>query len=688
MSLFSSTKISTRIVAAFALAMPITFWALGTQTLDAFYNYRRSETVAKQNAAANLLISGVYEILIERQYVNNALQAANPATDADFKDINGRRDPSRTKMKAAFDELAAQDFPNKDSVIAAFKQARDNAELYRRNSDAAIRLPKAERDPDLVKNSYAVLSAYVSAAEKLWSTILRNTSQLDTELARLANVRILSWNMRDTAGRERAAISQSMSSKTPLSPEQLTNINAIRAQVALMWRLLQGNIESNEHPAVAKGLASIKASYFAKFQPLAEEMRKISVANGDYPMPLSQWVETTTPLLETILDVMYGACDASEAHTLNLQNAALNNLIVSGGLLGLGVLLLLGAAAFSVLTVARPLQALARPLKELSTGNLSIEVPGLNRKDEIGQIAGGIDETVQRMRTALGEINAAAHQVSNAACEIATSTTDLSQRIEEEAASLEETSASMEQISTMVHNNARNADQANRHAAGTREVADRGGAVVVQAVEAMARIEESARKIADIIGVIDEIARQTNLLALNAAIEAARAGEAGRGFAVVATEVRNLAQRSSQAAKDIAQLITSSNGQVKEGVELVNRAGHALNEIIVSIKTVAATVSEIATASTEQSTGVEEVNKALTEVDEVTQKNAALVEENAATAKMLEELAVAMREQVSFFRLGKDDAAEVETTELSAARKAAPGSTRLRSNAAPRTAAA
>ena len=165
------------------------------------------------------------------------------------------------------------------------------------------------------------------------------------------------------------------------------------------------------------------------------------------------------------------------------------------------------------------------------------------------------------------------------------------------------------------------------------------------------RSRNSSRKISDIIGVIDEIARQTNLLALNAAVEAARAGEAGRGFAVVASEVRSLAQRSSQAAKDIKDLITNSNGQVKDGVELVNRAGTALTEIVVSIKKVGEIVADIANASAEQASGIDQVNKALTQMDEVTQQNSALVEENAATAKTLEQQAKALDERVGFFRL-------------------------------------
>jgi methyl-accepting chemotaxis protein len=201
-------------------------------------------------------------------------------------------------------------------------------------------------------------------------------------------------------------------------------------------------------------------------------------------------------------------------------------------------------------------------------------------------------------------------------------------------------------------NNADNARNANQVTASTRERADRGGEVVAKAVQAMSRIEDSSTKISDIIGVIDEIARQTNLLALNAAVEAARAGDAGRGFAVVASEVRSLAQRSSEAAKDIKSLIVNSSSQVQEGVQLVNSAGASLGEIVGSIKEVATIVSEIASTSAEQSTGIDHVNTSLTQMDEVTQQNAALVEENAATAKVLEQQSQAMSEQVAFFKLG------------------------------------
>jgi methyl-accepting chemotaxis protein len=206
----------------------------------------------------------------------------------------------------------------------------------------------------------------------------------------------------------------------------------------------------------------------------------------------------------------------------------------------------------------------------------------------------------------------------------------------------------------VVKKNAASAQQASTSAVSAREIADRNGQVVAKAVEAMGRIKESSSKISDIIGVIDEIARQTNLLALNAAVEAARAGEAGRGFAVVASEVRSLAQRSAQAAKDIKQLIAHSADQVQDGVGLVNTAGTALFDIVASIKAVADIVSDIAVASAEQATGLEQVNDALAQMDAVTHRNSAMVEENAATARMLDDQARAMDERVSFFRFNDE----------------------------------
>jgi methyl-accepting chemotaxis protein len=300
---------------------------------------------------------------------------------------------------------------------------------------------------------------------------------------------------------------------------------------------------------------------------------------------------------------------------------------------------------------AKAFQALSVGLDRLSSGDLTFRLTdGFSESFE--QVKDDFNTAMTKMNETIGAIAVSTREVANAAAEISTSTADLSQRTEQQGASLQETAASMEQISVMVKKNAENAQQANQSASGTREVADSGGQAVSKVVGAMARIEESSRRISDIVSVIDDIARQSNLLALNAAVEAARAGEAGRGFAVVASEVRSLAQRSLKAAKDIEDLIINSTGHVKEGVELANQAGTALTKIVDSTKRVAGIVSEIAAASAEQAAGIWQVNESLTKVDEVTQQNSALVEENAATAKALGQQSQGMDERVSFFRLG------------------------------------
>lgn len=301
-------------------------------------------------------------------------------------------------------------------------------------------------------------------------------------------------------------------------------------------------------------------------------------------------------------------------------------------------------------TCAVGLSDIADMMQAMSRGDLTQRINN-DFGGTFARLREDCNETANRLAEIVTEIYNSATEVSNAAGEITSGSADLSHRTETQASALEETAASMEEMAATVKNNADNAVEANTLGNQASSLANKGGQVVSNAVEAMARIEDSSQKISDIIGVIDEIAFQTNLLALNAAVEAARAGEAGKGFAVVASEVRNLAQRSSEAAKDIKGLIVDSSVQVKEGVQLVNETGAALEEIVGSIQKVTELISDIASASKEQSTGIEEINAAVTDMDEMTQQNSALVEENAAAARALEEQSASMHTQVSFFKI-------------------------------------
>ncbi|MFZ6772401.1 methyl-accepting chemotaxis protein [Undibacterium sp. SXout7W] len=314
----------------------------------------------------------------------------------------------------------------------------------------------------------------------------------------------------------------------------------------------------------------------------------------------------------------------------------------------------LGVAAFFawILTrsITRPIQAALNLAETVAGGDLRSQVD-VTGSDEITSLMHALKNMNDSLASTVGQVRIGTETITVAAQEIASGNADLSSRTESQASSLEETASSMEELTSTVKQNADNARQANQLVVSATGVAVKGGAVVGQVVNTMGSIKESSRKIVDIIGVIDGIAFQTNILALNAAVEAARAGEQGRGFAVVAAEVRNLAQRSASAAKEIKSLIGDSVDKVDQGSKLVDEAGKTMDEIVTSVQHVADIMSEITAASQEQSSGIEQVNLAINQMDEMTQQNAALVEQAAAAAESMEEQALALAQAVSVFKL-------------------------------------
>ncbi len=430
-----------------------------------------------------------------------------------------------------------------------------------------------------------------------------------------------------------------------------------------LWGLMAEGIRAR-HPGfeVAKMLGGSVADYFedAAVQAAYREQlsaprdfemtlsgRILSIAAtpiyndaGQYVGRVTEWRDRTAEVAveKEVEDIINGAAEGDFTKRLALEDKEgfFRNLAQ-------GLNQLLETAATGLNDVAEVLNALA-------AGDLTRKITG-EYHGTFGQLKDDTNTTVERLREVVGRIKEATEAINTAAQQIAAGNQDLSSRTEEQASSLEETASSMEELNATVKQNAESARQANELASSSNEVAARGGQMVKQVVNTMSGIQASSQKIADIVGVIDSIAFQTNILALNAAVEAARAGEQGRGFAVVASEVRNLAQRSATAAKEIKALIAESVDKVESGAQLVNEAGSTMDEVVTSFQQVARLVTDITNASREQSSGIEQVTQAVSQMDEVTQQNAALVEEAAAAAESLEEQASGLVQAVGMFKL-------------------------------------
>jgi methyl-accepting chemotaxis protein len=441
-------------------------------------------------------------------------------------------------------------------------------------------------------------------------------------------------------------------------------ITSDRDKTALIYQEIQANkktidgaletldqlVDSPEGRAMLAQIKESRAAYVASFTKVAQLL-----ADDRRDDAASAMSSETLPLLDTLqehvsalVDFQNTKVEEGGAQARQEINAARNLMV------GLGVATLvigIGLAYAATRSITAPLRDAVRVAQAVASGDLAscIEV---RSRDEAGQLLHSLKDMNERLKQIVGDVRLGTHTIATASSQIASGNLDLSSRTEEQAASLEETAASMEELTSTVRQNAENAKQATMLANTASGIAQRGGEVVERVVGTMRGISDSSTRVAEIISVIEGIAFQTNILALNAAVEAARAGEQGRGFAVVAGEVRALAQRSATAAKEISGLISESVARVHSGSRLVEEAGQTIGEVVQSVKRVTNIMNEIAAASEAQSTGIEQVNAALTQMDEVTQQNAALVEEASAAAQSMAQQAQALREAVAVFKLG------------------------------------
>ena len=384
-----------------------------------------------------------------------------------------------------------------------------------------------------------------------------------------------------------------------------------------------------------------------KIKADGNEEEALKVMNAEYFPAMTRYIGAQKELVKMQQDRTVEVMAETEAR--RQANSA-------GILLGLAVIVaaIFLATNWLVRSIREPLQQANELAARIAQGDLSTVVV-THREDEFGALLDSLSTMNQSLSRMVSEVRSSTDSIAIASSEIAQGNNDLAQRTEQTSSNLQATASSMDALTGTVQHSADNARQASTLAASASAVAQRGGAVVTQVVETMQEINASSKKISDIIGVIDGIAFQTNILALNAAVEAARAGEQGRGFAVVASEVRSLAGRSADAAKEIKSLIGTSVDKVESGTKLVTDAGATMQEIVESVRRVADVIGEITAAATEQSTGIAGVNQAIGNLDQMTQQNAALVEESAAAAESLRDQADRMKQAVSVFKVGAGD---------------------------------
>jgi methyl-accepting chemotaxis protein len=433
------------------------------------------------------------------------------------------------------------------------------------------------------------------------------------------------------------------------------NDRIIKMRSSIVERLkeLEGQVQSDKDKTLFAKVTQARAQYIPTTLKFVELIQSGKV--DDARAMLLGDLRSVQTAYFTALDEMISYEDATMQASKTEAEAAIASTRLATwafGAFALGVAVLMGL--WIIRAITRPIHQAVDIARAVSAGNLSLSFDA-HGNNETGQLLSALKDMQQSLSKVVHDVRQGSEGVATASAEIAQGNQDLSDRTEQQASSLEETAASMEQLSATVKQNADSARQANQLALSASTVAIQGGEVVAQVVETMKGINDASKKISDIISVIDGIAFQTNILALNAAVEAARAGEQGRGFAVVASEVRSLAGRSAEAAKEIKSLINTSVERVEQGTTLVDQAGTTMTEVVSSIKRVTDLMGEISAASNEQSQGVSQVGEAVVQMDQVTQQNAALVEEMAAAASSLKSQALELVQTVAVFKLGAND---------------------------------
>jgi methyl-accepting chemotaxis protein len=625
----------TAIVGVFTLLM---FGALLSRAYEAWDGYSEARKAQEFDAGANLYISATFEILRERLLTNNALQDNAPVSAAMRQEIETLRANVRRGSDAGLAVFETKEFAGKAEKVRELRTALATANAIRQRADAAIQLPKAQRDEALLRDYAPVITALVNAALGVWYPTLYESANFDALLFRFAVIKELGWRLRDVAGIERGTISGAIAAGTPLTEAQLAANASVRARVNQLWNQLENLVaDADVPPTIRDAMTGARQGYFGDFQRLAEEMRKAGDETGRYPMSAAQYVDTTTPQLYRLFEVMLAGGKASEAHTAEIVGKATRMLMILIGMLLVVAAIAACAVYVVVARILRPLGALAGTVEAMAGGALELEVPGLARNDELGTMAaaievfrknglearrlqaaaaeeqdkkeerqskidaylrdfediatkavGNVAAAATQMRGTAGEMVGIADDTSTRSTAVAAASEEASSNVQTVAAAAEEMNASIGEITRQVQNANTKAQEAAREADAT----DRQ-------VQGLA---EAAQRIGEVVKIISSIAAQTNLLALNATIEAARAGDAGKGFAVVASEVKSLANQTAKATDEIAQQVSGIQSETGKAVT-------AIRSIAKAIADMNAVSSSIASAVEEQSASTQEISR-------------------------------------------------------------------------------
>ncbi len=642
--------------------------------------YRAAQEQQQFDLGTNRFIKGLYEVLLERLAVNNALQAPEAASALTLSGIEAHRKILSENFDVGLSSLEHREFPEKMRLLSALKSSLQRANDYRRRSDEAVRQPKDHRDSELVKTFVPVMTEMVNASLRLWFNALYSTTKNDPKLAHLATIKEIGWRMREFSGLERSIVASAIASGTAVQPEQLSAIAGYRARVSVLWAQLQNlTADPATDASIKAAMAEAEQKYFQGFEPLSDKLRKLGAAGEKYPMTADQWVETTNPQIGSLLEVLYAASRAGEAVAASSLERATHDLIIELAIF-IGSVLFAGICIWAVFTrVTTPLSQLASALSELSNGNFEILLPGIGRRDEIGAMARAVEafkvkssekarkemeEQAARERAVAEQRRADMHKfadqfeaavgsiaagVSSAATElassaevltksasgaaqattmVATASKEAATNVQSMASATEEMSSSINEISRQVQASSKIAEDAVRQATRTDH--------------RIGELSRAADKIGDVVKLITAIAEQTNLLALNATIEAARAGDAGKGFAVVASEVKQLAAQTAKATNDISdqihnmQIATSDSvTAIKEIGGTIDRISDISSAIAAAIVEQGATTQEITRSVQRASVVTNQVTTNIVEVDEAARENGSAAANVLACAKSL-----------------------------------------------------